>query len=223
MMNNQINLRTKNALEFDQKDSLKETCDVIYERYRRNKLEKNYLKLIRFLISLVLSIGTIVLISLVNYDVVNAVKNNQTKYLDSVQETCNKITYGVIDLITTPVSIALTVFYVIIYKRRIFLVNNFKYKNIGLPMITTIWNKSFRFNSAMVYGLMAQTVVEIVASDGSNKADNDIRNVNDPTGIVKLLFQIAQVILVGISMCQFYNCFFIQKLFEHNDLEILAK
>ena len=67
-------------------------------------------------------------------------------------------------------------------------------------MITTIWNKSFRFNSAMVYGLMAQTVVEIVGSDGTNKADNDIRNVNDPTGIVKLLFQIAQVILVGISM-----------------------
>ena len=52
----------------------------------------------------------------------------------------------------------------------------------------------------MVYGLMAQTVVEIVGSDGTNKADNDITNVNDPTGIVKLLFQIAQVILVGISM-----------------------
>ena len=85
-------MRSKTALKFDQEDSLKETCEVIYERYRRNKLEKNYLKLIRFLLSLVLSIGTIVLISLVNYDVVNAVKNNQTKYLDSVQETCNKIT-----------------------------------------------------------------------------------------------------------------------------------
>ena len=193
-------MRSKTALQFDQDDSLKETCEVIYERYRRNKLEKNYLKLIRFLLSLVLSIGTIVLISLVNYDVVSAVKNNQTKYLDSVQETCNKITYGVIDLISTPVSIALLIFYVIIYKRRVFLVKNFKYKNIGLPMITTIWNKSFRFNSAMVYGLMAQTVVEIVGSDGTNKADNDITNVNDPTGIVKLLFQIAQVILVGISM-----------------------
>ena len=193
-------MRSKTVLQFDQEDSLKETCEVIYERYRRNKLEKSYLKLIRFLLSLVLSIGTIVLISLVNYDVVNAVKTNQTKYLDSVQETCNKITYGVIDLISTPVSIALLIFYVIIYKRRVFLVKNFKYKNIGLPMITTIWNKSFRFNSAMVYGLMAQTVVEIIGSDGTNKADNDIRNVNDPTGIVKLLFQIAQVILVGISM-----------------------
>ena len=29
-----------------QDDSLKETCEVIYERYRRNKLEQNYLKLI---------------------------------------------------------------------------------------------------------------------------------------------------------------------------------
>ena len=39
-------MRSKTALQFDQEDSLKGTCEVIYERYRRNKLERNYLKLI---------------------------------------------------------------------------------------------------------------------------------------------------------------------------------
>ena len=53
MMNNQINLRTKNALEFDQKDSLKETtskiCGLVSEldlsKIEASKSSKKYLKM----------------------------------------------------------------------------------------------------------------------------------------------------------------------------------
>jgi hypothetical protein len=187
-----------------QKDRLRETCEVIYERHRRQKLEKKFFKLVVFLISIILSIGTILIISFVNYDMVFAIQNKRTSYIDSVTASCDSITYGVIDLISTPMAIVLLLMYIVLYKRRVFLVNKFKYKNIGLPMLVTVWSKSFRFNYAMVYGLIAQNIVEIVISTlGLTQADDDIKAINDPTGLIKLLFTVAQVILVGISEFSF--------------------
>jgi hypothetical protein len=185
------------------KDShLKDTCDIIYQHHRRRKLEKKYLNLILFFISIVMSIGTILVISFVNYDEVFAARNDRIDYLNSTHQLCGEITYGVIDLISTPIALALLIFYIILYKRRVFLKDKFKYNNIGLPMIVTSTNKRARFYTAMVYGLIALNIFEIVLStlDKKRKSDIDIKKINDPTDIVKLLFRIAQVIFVGISM-----------------------
>ena len=53
---------------FSKEDNLRNTCEVIYESSRRKKLEKKYLNLVLFSISIVLSIGTIVTIFFVNFD-----------------------------------------------------------------------------------------------------------------------------------------------------------
>ena len=183
-------------------DHLKNTCDIIYETHRRLKLEKKYLNLILFFISIVLAIGTSVIISLVNYDQVFATVNDRNDYLDRSYSACDNITYGVIDLISTPIAAALLLFYIIICKRRVFLRDKFKYNNIGLPMITTSWNKSNRFYTSVVYGLIALSIFEIVLStlfSERNRANIDLKNTKDPTGILKLFFRITQVILVGIS------------------------
>ena len=190
----------KDVVTFCQEDHLKSTCEIIYERHRRKKLEQKYFSLIIFSISIILSIGTILCITFVNYDEAFAAKNQRTDYLESTHSSCEKISYGVIDLISTPVAIALVMFYVVLYKRRIFIRDKYKYKNIGLPMILTNWSKSTRFNSAMVYGLIALSIFEIILSTiGNSQADIDIKNTNDPSGLLKLLFRIAQVIFVGIS------------------------
>ena len=97
---------------------------------------------------------------------------------------------------------AVLVLFVIMYKRRVFLRGKFKYRNIGLPMITSMWNKSNRFYTAVTFGLIAYNIYNIVMSvfnAGSSQSDIDIRNLNDRSGIVKLLFRICQVIVVGIS------------------------
>jgi hypothetical protein len=187
---------------FEEESHLKHTCDIIYQHHRRRKLEKKYLNLILFLISIVLSIGTILVISLVNYDEVFAVKNDRLDYLNTTHSLCDNITYGVIDLISTPLAALILIFYIILYKRRVLLRNKFKYRNVGLPMIVTNWNKWNKFYTSMVYGLMALNIFEIVSStiSKSGRAYLDIKKVNDGnTSIVKLLFTIAQVILVGIS------------------------
>ena len=83
--------------------------------------------------------------------------------------------------------------------------DKFKYRNVGLPMIVTTWSKTNRFYTAVTYGLIAYNIYEIVLSvlkfdaNGPSQADIDIRNLNDKSGIVKLLFRITQVIVVGIS------------------------
>ena len=187
---------------FEEESHLKHTCEIIYQHHRRRKLEKKYLNLVLFLISIILSIGTILVISLVNYDEVFAVKNDRLDYLNATHSLCDNITYGVIDLISTPIAALILIFYIILYKRRVLLRNTFKYRNVGLPMIVTNWNKWNKFYTSMVYGLMALNIFEIVSStiSKSGRAYTDIKKVNDGnTSIVKLLFTIAQVILVGIS------------------------
>ena len=146
--------------------------------------------------------GTILVISFVNYDQSVALKHGRYIYLDTVVKPCSNITYGMIDLISTPIALALITFYVFLYKRRVFLSNKGLSGRIGLPMITTTWTKSNRFYTAIIYGLIAHNIYEIVLSalaSGTTKADIDLDNVRDPSGIVKLLFRLTQVILVGIS------------------------
>ena len=182
--------------------SQKDTCNIIYEHYRRKKLEKKRLRIIQATIACILSLGTILLIAFVNYDQSIALKHGRYAYLDTEIKPCANITYGMIDLISTPIAIALLTFYVFISKRRVFLKENVLNGRIGLPMITTTWNKSNRFYTALVYGLIAHNIYEIVLSalnGGSSRADADLNNVKDPTGIVQLLFRLTQVILVGIS------------------------
>jgi len=198
-----ISQNGERRVEYNEDDSpLRYTSEIIYQRHRRRKLEKKYHTLILFFISILLSIGTIFIISLVNYDEVIAVKNDRMDYLNTTHSLCDNITYGVIDLISTPIAAALLVLYIILYKRRVFLRDKFKYRNIGLPMIVTIWNKWNKFYTSMVYGLIALNVFEIFLSTISTngRANTDIASVNDGnTLIVKLLFTITQVILVGIS------------------------
>jgi hypothetical protein len=183
-------------------DPLAETTNVIYERYRRKRLQTIPLNIGIFICSILLAICTTFLIIFINYDQVEAVLNLRTDYLDAENASCNKIVYGVIDLISTPIAVAVLVLFVIMYKRRVFLRGKFKYRNIGLPMITTTWNKSNRFYTSVTYGLIAYNIYNIVLSvlnSGASQSDIDIKNVNDKSGIVKLLFRICQVIVVGIS------------------------
>ena len=183
-------------------DVLSDTSEIIYERYRRQRLQTIPLNIGILVCSILLAICTTFLIIFINYDQVDAVLNLRTDYLESENSSCNKITYGVIDLISTPVAVAVLVLFIIMYKRRVFLRKKFKYRNIGLPMITTTWNKSNRFYTAVTYGLIAYNIYEIVLSvlnAGASQSDVDIKNVNDKSGIVKLLFRITQVIVIGIS------------------------
>jgi hypothetical protein len=195
-------------------DPLGETSAIIYENYRRKRLETMPLNLGIFICSILLAICITLLIMFINYGQVDDVINVRTEILDKELESCNYIAYGVIDFVSTPIAVCAVILFILIYKRRVFLRDKFKYRNVGLPMIVTTWSKTNRFYTAVTYGLIAYNIYEIVLSvlkfdaNGPSQADIDIRNLNDKSGIVKLLFRVTQVILVGISNMIDFNLWY---------------
>ena len=68
-------------------------------------------------------------------------------------------------------------------------------------MIVSLWKKNDRFNSLMVYGLLAHRIFLIIENSisNTNTPTGLTRNVNDPTGLLKLLVKVFEVICLGMS------------------------
>ena len=82
---------------------------------------------------------------MLQYDEYFAYVNQRYDYINQSEAFCNIIQFSEIDVISTPISFLLIIIYILIYKRRVFLRNKFKYRNIGLPMIVSVWNKVNNF------------------------------------------------------------------------------
>ncbi len=128
---------------------LMKTSDVIYEHNRIQKLEKPFYIKIVFLISCLLSICSIIIICMLQYDKYFANINQRYDYLNETRGFCDKSELSTIDIISTPIAGFLIILYIIIYKRRVFLRNRFKYRNVGLPMVVSVWNKVIFFISGI--------------------------------------------------------------------------
>ena len=73
-------------------------------------------------------------------------------------------------------------------------------------MITSCWSKSNRFYTCMVYGVIAFNIFNIVKSTlNKTNAQTQLVKVNDPSGILKLLVKITEVLCVGISNYMIYS------------------
>ena len=178
-------------------DSREFTCEVIYERSRRLKLEGSTRTFLIFLLSIVLSIGAITSISLLQYDEFFAFVNDRQDYIFASQAYCEKVSSADIDILSTSISGALILIYVVLYKRRVFLRNRFKYRNVGIPMMISMWKKDDRFYSAITYGTIAFNVFNIVRNS-FNSSSQKIIPFKDPSGVLPLLVKIMQVFLIGI-------------------------
>jgi len=143
-------------------DSRVHTSHIIHEKYRQRKLEGAYRSKIVFLISIILSIAAIVLVGILQYDEYFAYINQRYDYINSTRNLCDRVDVSNIDMVSTPLAAFLLIIFIIIYKRRVFLKNKFKYRNIGLPMTVSLWNKTDRLYSGLVFGLLAFTVFGVV-------------------------------------------------------------
>lgn len=69
-------------------------------------------------------------------------------------------------------------------------------------MIVSCWNKTNRFLTSMVYGLIAINVFNIVKSTLKNESNSNHPTLikldfYDPTGLVHAFFKVIQVFLIG--------------------------
>lgn len=136
-----INTDESTFLNCDDTDQLIRTSDVIYEKYRQKRLEGSTRVILVFCISCLLSIAAIISICVLQYDEYIALLNDRIDYIANTAKFCNSIELSSIDIISTPIAGALLLLYIIIYRRRVFLRNKFKYRNIGLPMVVSCWDK----------------------------------------------------------------------------------
>jgi hypothetical protein len=110
-----------------------------------------------------------------------------------------------INVFSTPIAGCLIIFYSLLFRRRVFLRNKFKFSNIGLPMVVSCWNKENRLFSSFIYCLMALNVFEILKNtieDNSN--DSKIYKFEDPSGLLSLLVKIIEIIIIGLSEFIFF-------------------
>jgi hypothetical protein len=136
---------TSNKKTQDKTDCLAYTSDIIYEKYRQKNLEGDLRIKLIFLISCLLSVGSIIVICMLQYDAYFAYINQRFDYIENMGVFCEGSKFYNIDLISTPIAAALLLLYIAIYRRRVFLIKKFKFRNIGVPMIVSCWNKVIFF------------------------------------------------------------------------------
>lgn len=195
---NDLKYISRNAL-YSHIDSREHTSEPIYEAYRRRQLEGNVRSKLVFFLSSFLAISSILTIGLLQYDEYFAYVNDRQDYINSTRSFCKKIDLANIDIISTPIAGFLVILYILMYKRRVFMINKSQYRNIGIPMIVSVWNKTDRLFSAFTYGLIAFNVFGIVKNSlGSGNKVSSVIKVNDPTGLLSLWYKIVLMILIGI-------------------------
>jgi hypothetical protein len=187
------------------------TCDPIYENNTRKTLEGNKRQSFVLLASTLLAIGTFVSITFMQFDNYIAYQSDRYEYINSTLSFCHVFDIVVnVQVISTSIAIALIIFYVILFKRRVFLRYRFKYRNVGLPMIVSCWNKNERLFSSFIYGLIALNVFEILYNSISGQSNmKKFVQFKDPTGLLSLLFKIIEIIFIGLSKILFVILFFI--------------
>ena len=145
-------------------DSRLETSQTIYEKHRQRRLEGKIRSRFLFLASVILAISTVVLIGFIQYDEYTAFLSKRFDYINASRAFCNKTEISNIDIISTPIAFFLIVLFVFMFKRRVFLRGRFKYRNFGLPMIISLWDKKNRLLSCFTFGLIAFNVFGIIKS-----------------------------------------------------------
>lgn len=181
------------------------TCEPIYEINRRRTLEGSKRQNFVLLASTLLAIGTFISITFMQFDNYIAYQSDRYEYINSTISFCYVFDIVVnVQVISTSIAIGLILFYVVLFKRRVFLRYRFKYRNIGLPMVVSCWNKNERLFSSFIYGLIALNVFEILSNSiGGESNMKKFVHFKDPTGLLSLLFKIIEIIFIGLSNIYF--------------------
>jgi hypothetical protein len=204
---------------------------TVYERDRRLKLEGKKRVTCILVVSSLLAICSFTTISLLIFNSYWAYLNFRDDYLDQIESFCYVFDQLVnVQTISTSVGAGLIVYYILLFKRRVFLRDRFKYRNVGIPMVISSWNKTDRLFTSFVYGLIALNVFEVALFFSHNKklfcfwvislskqkkvlynileGNSNVKRYvkpvfTDPTGLISLLFKILEVLLIGLSMTFF--------------------
>ena len=135
---------------------------------------------------------------LLEQNMIHAYRHNHTELITSNSQTCARLN-GFFNIITTPLALLLTLFYMFLFWRRSCCLRCFL-RRPAPPMIVHPFKKQDRFLSACVYGIMANEVMKIglQAIFKTSSVDLITRHVNDSSGLFRLALRVAQVFLTAV-------------------------
>lgn len=201
------------ALNDEENDSKHNRINEDFHDYIKikNPYGKNEGKIVFFL-SLIISVALLIAIGLLQFDEYDSYLKQRNSYLLYTGILCYAVDIGGFDIITTPLAVIIIIIFIILYKRRSLCIKRCGWKNFGLPMIVSVWNKTDRTYTSFVYGRIAFEVFRIVEGLIA-KRPNAFKitlpeGVHDPTDLFKLLMRILEVIFIGISkiiVCMIYK------------------
>lgn len=176
--------------------------DDLNDHLMRKKPYGKYEEIIVSLLAVLLTISLITVVALVQYETYDSYFKSRNSYLVAEYTPCEIVDYGDINYIMTPIAVGLIIIFIILYKRRSCCLAKCKCSQFGLPMITSLWNKTDRSKTAFVYARIAFEVFLLIQGlfQGTKVLPSISLppGVTDPTGLFNLLIKIVCVLLIGI-------------------------
>ena len=177
-----------------------EISSIIHDVYYSNKTPP-FRQRILFLISTLFSFLSIFLIGKIQVDNFNALVNNRTLNLNETLPICQAININNVNYFSVALAFLLILLYVTMYKRRVFLIKLCRFRNMGLPMIVSCWNKTDRLYTSLTYGVIAFNIYAILRDSElvqNNNSKSDLKSI-DVTGLIRLLYKIFEMLVIGLS------------------------
>jgi hypothetical protein len=191
-------LETNNEIVNSKKLIFNEKINALKSLKQKKSIRSYKTSLILIILSSILSLVSIISISILQYSNYRAFITNNTNLINKTEAYCF-LRSNYIDFVSTPISLVLILIYILLFKRRIFWRNKFRYRNVGLPMIVSCFNKTERLYTCLVYGLISLNVFEIIKSNlEGNSNYSKLVHLNDYTGILRILFNIVEIMIIGL-------------------------
>ena len=162
-----------------------------------------YEGIVVFFLALLLSVALLVSVAIIQFDVYDSYFKQRYFYLIEGYIGCFYLDYSDVNLVMTPLSAFLLIIFMFLYKRRQLCTNKCNnWRNIGLPMITSLWNKTDRTKTGLVYGRIAYEVFLLIQNIAQGNPNNTgftlPPGTKDPTGLFNLLMKVFDMLLIGI-------------------------
>ena len=137
------------------------------------------------------------------YDIINSIPDsNDTEYFDTFNTTksiCDIVDFSTFSIVSHPLAFLLIILYMFLFWRRSCCINCL-FRRPAAPMIISPYKKNNRFYSAVIYGIIAFDVMEIVQSAISKTSSADVfsKYVQDPSGLFKLLIRLVEMFVAAL-------------------------
>lgn len=120
-------------------------------------------------------------------------------YLNRTDHFCSIIGDSNISLISHPLAFLIVILYMFLFWRRSCCVTCC-FRRPAMPMIIPPFQKHNRLDSALVYGIIASSIITMIFDAFTKSSNSDLisTHVNDPTGIVSLLIKIVDVFIAAL-------------------------